>query len=131
MMSKADHIAYWLAEADSNWIDAQDFARIGKNIWALFLAHLTMEKLSKAIWVLRNSGNTPPRTHNITKLLEGAAFELSDQQVELAAQLNDFQLETRYPNYQRTLQARATNAFTTSILTETAAFRQCLRAMLP
>lgn len=36
MMSKADHIAYWLTTADKNWQAMHNMARAGDNVEALF-----------------------------------------------------------------------------------------------
>ncbi len=131
MMTKADHIAYWVDTADKNWRALHRMAQAGDNLEALFWAHFCLEKLSKAIWVKENVGNTPPRIHNILSLLRDTSVVLSPQHTATAFQLNNFQLEGRYPDHQQRMYRVATNAYTAIFLQEVTSLRQCLLANLP
>ena len=66
---------------------------------ALFFAHLHTEKLCKALWVKNNTGNTPPKIHNLVKLLNEAKVQYSNDQMDFMNIMNNFQLEGRYPDY--------------------------------
>jgi HEPN domain-containing protein len=131
MMTKTDHVAYWMATADDNWRELHNMMQAGDYLPALFWAHLCIEKLSKALWVKENEANIPPRIHNIISLLRDTSYRLTPEQTTLATQLNNFQLDGRYPDHHRRMQRMATASFTTSLLAEIAALRQCLLAMLP
>ncbi|MET4075336.1 HEPN domain-containing protein [Hymenobacter sp. UYCo722] len=67
-MTKADHIAYWMNAAAQNWQEVGAMFAAGTYVPCLFWAHLTIEKLAKALWVQDNPGDTPPFTHNIARL---------------------------------------------------------------
>lgn len=67
--TKADHVAYWMNPADQNWQEVGTMFTAGTYVPCLFWAHLTIEKLAKALWVQDNTGDTPPFTHNIARLL--------------------------------------------------------------
>jgi HEPN domain-containing protein len=41
-------IEAWIKSSDENYDEMQDFFRIGRNNWALFIGHLCLEKLLKA-----------------------------------------------------------------------------------
>ncbi len=131
MLTKEQHIAYWIETAEDNWRSIQNMFSVGEYVPALFWAHLTIEKLSKAIWVQDNEGNTPPRIHNIIKLLNATSFVLTDEQVNLGGRLNTFQLEGRYPTYLQELRRVATKEYTHELLTAIADLRQCLLNKLP
>ena len=131
MMTKADYVRYWMDTADDNWQEIQAMVQAGTYLPALFWAHLTIEKLSKALWVKENVADIPPRIHNILRLLSATSFVLTPQQDSLVTQLNSFQLEGRYPDYHQALRQLATASYTTALLTEVADLRQCLLAMLP
>src|SRR5580698_8742035 len=66
---------------------------------ALFFSHLHLEKLCKALWVKNNNGNTPPKIHNLVKILDEAKISCSREQKAFMVIMNNFQLEGRYPDY--------------------------------
>ncbi|WP_310392770.1 HEPN domain-containing protein [Hymenobacter sp.] len=78
-----------------------------------------------------NGGNTPPFTHNISKLLSETSLVLSPAHAKFAQQLNTFQLEGRYENYTMQLRQGATQAFTQHVLHEANDLRQCILKHLP
>jgi HEPN domain-containing protein len=126
MMSKADHISYWVDTADKNWRALHNMVQAGDNVEALFWAHLVIEKLSKALWVKDNEENMPPRSHNLDYLLARTSFSPTPEQTSVLAELNRFQLEGRYPDYVQTIYKITTNDFTRAFLVEITHLRQCL-----
>ena len=131
MMTKADHIAHWLREAEQNWQEVQQMFAAGTYIPCLFWAHLTLEKIAKALWIQHNEANFPPFIHKITRLLELADVELTSDQMTFFQQLDAFQLQGRYEGYAVGLRQRATPAFTHAVLQQAAVLRQCLLEKLP
>ena len=95
------------------------------------MAHLTIEKLSKAHWVQDNVDDYPPRTHNILKLWAATTLQPTPAQELTATELNTFQMEGRYQDYQRIAFQRATQAFTRSLLDDTEQLRIWLLSKLP
>jgi len=68
-------------------------------VHALFFSHLVLEKLCKAHWIKVNTANTPPKIHNLITLASQAQLSLSNTDIEFLGQMNQFQLEGRYPDY--------------------------------
>ena len=130
-MTKHEHIAYWCETAEDDWLSANDLLGTGRYLQCLFLAHLTIEKISKAQWVLDNQGDYPPRIHNILSIWANTQLAPSISQENTAAELNRFQLEGRYPDYQRAVGRLATEAYTRNLLHEIAELRQWLLSKLP
>ena len=130
MMTKPDHVAYWMATADDNWRELHNMVHAGDYLPALFWAHLCIEKLSKALWVKENEANIPPRIHNIIHLLNATSFEPTPPQFALITDVNRFQLEGRYPDYHQRMKRLATAAYTQTTLAAIADLRQCLLAKL-
>lgn len=130
-MTKAEHIEYWIDLAERDWQVAQNMFSTKDYVWCLFLAHITIEKLCKAVWVQDNVDNIPPRTHNIIRLLDATTFQRTPAQTVLAATLNNFQLESRYPGDTAAVYKAATSTFASNILHDTEDFRQCLLNKLP
>lgn len=103
----------------------------GTYVPCLFWAHLTIEKLAKALWVRDNPGDTPPFTHNIARLLADTSLVLTPAQATFVQQLNTFQLEGRYESYTANLRQQATKAFTQAVLQDVTDLRQWLLKQLP
>lgn len=61
-MNKEQAIQYWVTSANDDWQVALHFFEKGDYSYSLFLAHLTIEKYLKAIYVDRVEKN-PPYTH--------------------------------------------------------------------
>jgi HEPN domain-containing protein len=130
-MTKHDHILHWKETAEGDWLAAQDLFQTRRYLQCLFLTHLTIEKLCKAHWVKDNVDDYPPRIHNLARVLAATAIVLTPAQEVLIAELNGFQMDGRYPDYQRTVYNIATEAYTRQLLDDTELFRQCLLSTLP
>ncbi len=130
-MNKYDHILYWKETAEQEWSSAQALFREGNYLNCLFFAHLVIEKLSKAHWVQDNVDDYPPRTHNILKLWTATTLQPTPAQELTATELNTFQMEGRYQDYQRIASQRASQAFTRALLNDTEQLRAWLLSKLP
>lgn len=100
-MKMEEHIDYWLDSADHDLDTAKDLFAAGKFDWCLFLGHLVLEKTLKAFYVRDNENRLPPRTHNLVKLAEKTRLRLSDAQRVFLDEVNDFNLEVRYPGFRQ------------------------------
>lgn len=96
----------------------------------LFFAHLVLEKYCKAHWVKDNSGNFPPRTHNLVRLLDTTLVQLSEEDLLFLEEFNDFQLEGRYPDYLSAVQVRCNREYTDELLQKVNTIKRCLQEML-
>ena len=99
MMTKIEHIEFWVKSSNEDWETVLSLFQSGRYIHSLFFAHLTLEKLCKALWVKFNDDNIPPKIHNLIKLLSQTKVELEPVQYEYLLEVNRFQLEGRYPDY--------------------------------
>ena len=53
----------------------------------------------KALFVENNENNIAPKTHNLVRLAELSGVELSDEQKFYLDKINDFNIQTHYPDY--------------------------------
>lgn len=98
-MTKAEHITYWKRQALDDWETVDVLYEGRKYLQSLFWLHLSIEKLCKALWISTNEGNSPPRTHNLNRLLAETNVAIPNDYAVLLIELNRFQLEGRYPDY--------------------------------
>lgn len=96
-MSKKEKIDYWIKSAGNDWKVAKHLFEKRDYPYALFLGHLTIEKILKAVCVSK-SNQPPPFTHRLTHLAEKAGLKLSTEMTERLEIITDFNLEARYPD---------------------------------
>ena len=103
MLSKQGHIEHWQKTAVRDWKAVKQLYEGKSYINALFFAHLVLEKLCKAHWIKYNTGNHPPRIHNLVRIVEQTDLKFTDEELDFLRKMNDFQMEGRYPDYKDTL----------------------------
>ena len=111
-MTVDEHIKYWIESAKHDLETANTLFESHKYDWCLFIGHLVLEKALKAAFVKNNSGKIPPKIHNLVRLAELARIELNDEQLVFLDEVNDFNLEVRYPDFRNEFHNLCTNEFT-------------------
>jgi len=125
-MNKNEHINYWVKTFDDDWTTAIALLESKRYLHSLFFAHLSIEKIIKALWVKNCENNIPPKNHNLVKLISEAKVELSDEHVKFLFEFNDFQIEGRYPDYLFEINKRCTSEFTNKIFEKIINIKLCL-----
>ena len=102
MVDISEQIQYWRAGAEEDQEVANHLLVSGKIRHGLFFAHLALEKLLKAHFC-RQRREIAPRIHNLVRLAEMAGLEFDDEKRNTLAEMNEFNIEGRYPlNYIQT-----------------------------
>ena len=101
MVDVDKQVDYWRQSADEDWDVAAKLVEDGKVRRGLFFAHLALGKALKAL-VCRQTQDIPPRIHNLVRLGELAGLKPNDRQADLMADMNQFSIEVRYPEFRRT-----------------------------
>jgi HEPN domain-containing protein len=109
-MTNEEHINYWLNGAEHDLEAADSLFKSAKYDWCLFIGHLVLEKALKAHFVSANK-KVPPKTHNLLKLAEQSELELTEDKKLFFAEVNDFNLEARYPDYKNEFYKNCTKDF--------------------
>ena len=89
-------VAQWRQGADEDWYVGARLVEDGSSRHGLFFAHLALEKMLKAL-VCRHTQDVPPRIHNLVRLSQLAGLEPRSEQMDLLAEMNQFNLQGRYP----------------------------------
>lgn len=97
MVNVEKHITYWLTGAKEDWEVAKELVASGRYRHGLFFGHLGLEKLLKA-HVCRYTTDVAPRLHNLVRLAELIELPLDQGQIDFLAEMNAFNLESRYPD---------------------------------
>ena len=90
-------IKYWLTSSDEKIKTMQSLYKTKRYADCLFFGHLTLEKILKAL-VVKKTRNHAPYIHNLLKLTQIAGTILTDEDIKLLAQVNEFNMQARYPD---------------------------------
>ena len=104
-------VQYWLIEAAEALQVADHLVEKGDHSYALFFGHLAIEKLLKALYTRRLGEHAPP-IHNLLRLAKAAGAEPDPSQTEALIAITAFNIESRYPDVQRSFRAKCTLEFT-------------------
>ena len=110
-MEKSEITDYWNSEAEEslqvakNLFDKKDYS------YALFFGHLAIEKSLKAIYVDKKDENVP-RTHNLSRIAKAANLNLTADILADLIRITAFNLEARYPDYQKKFRKKCSKEFT-------------------
>ncbi|NCQ18187.1 MAG: HEPN domain-containing protein [Ignavibacteria bacterium] len=110
-MTKEEHIQYWLDSAYEDFEAAKEIiANNRRKHFALFLGHLYIEKLLKALFV-KQFDQVPPYKHDLYILASKCGIVLTNVQIENLKIINEFNIQARYPDYKNDFYKKCTNDF--------------------
>ena len=97
--------------------------------WALFMGHISIEKLLKANFV-KQTGNHAPFTHNLYRLAELSGLEISEEYAEWLFKITTFNLNARYDDYKKEFYSICTAEFTKEWIEKIKTLQQWIKQML-
>ena len=89
----------------------------GKYPYALFIGHLALEKLLKAL-VVKTTRKHAPYTHSLPLLANKLGIQIPKKTIKSLAGFMEFHFEARYPDEQKNFYKKCTRKFTTQKLQE-------------
>ena len=107
----------WQKQADYDIDTAEYMLRGGRNVYAVFMCHLAVEKMLKGLYQARLS-KMPPKTHNLAYLLEQTGLCAPQATLEFLVRLNEAHIATRYPDNLASMQAAYPEPLVRAILAQ-------------
>ncbi|MGV8058515.1 MAG: HEPN domain-containing protein [Smithellaceae bacterium] len=108
-------VAYWIEQSDNDLPVAESMLEKGHYTWSLFIGHLVLEKILKAIYV-REHQKIAPRIHDLVKLAKSTTLNLNDEQLIFLSEVSDFNMESRYPDEKNKFARKCNREFATDYL---------------
>lgn len=102
---------YWLKESEESLNVAKHLFEKKDYFYSLFFGHLAIEKVLKAIYVVRK-GEQAPYIHNLNRLSELADIQLTEEEKITLNRITSFNIEGRYPDEKRSFRKKCTKDFT-------------------
>ena len=95
--------------------------------WSLFIGHLVIEKLLKAIYY-NKTNQTPSFTHDLSRLVDKIVdMELTENQLNMLDVISTFNINARYDDYKRNFHKKCDKRFTTLWNKNIKDLRKCLK----
>jgi len=110
-IDKEKLINYWIESSDDDYDTMIDMFNSKRYSWSLFIGHLMIEKLLKALYVYVKS-DYPPYIHNLLRLAEKANLELDNNKKKQLITITAFNINARYDDYKMSFKQQCTPEFT-------------------
>ena len=130
-MTNIDLMNYWIESSDRDYESMKKNYETKQYTWALFIGHLTIEKLLKALYAKVNKNNPyPPKIHNLVILAERCNIKLDDKKTTILMTCNSFNISARYEDYKNEFYKRCTEEYTSEQIKNIEEVRVWLKGML-
>ena len=86
----------WIERAKYDLDTATAMFDSGRYLYVVFCCQQAIEKTLKAI-IVKNSGEFPPKIHNLPRLAELAGIVMEPQYTSFIGELSGYYVQTRYP----------------------------------
>ncbi len=110
-------IKYWMDGAKYDMDVAKVLSGKEKYPYALFMGHLAIEKLLKAL-VVKNTKKHAPYTHSLDKLANKSKIAFPDDIHIRLREFMEFHFEARYPSEQKAFYKKCTPSYTKAKMSE-------------
>jgi HEPN domain-containing protein len=97
--------------------------------WSLFLGHISVEKLLKAVYVSKHKKHAP-FLHNLFRLAELSKINLTEEQSDWLDKITSFNLNARYDDYKKEFRMLCTVDFAKEWIEKIKIIRSWIKQML-
>ena len=122
-------IKHWVDTSDEDFQTMLYLFESKSYAWALFLGHISVEKLLKASYVRKNKKHAP-FTHNLYRLAELNELELTDEYSDWLDKITAFNINARYDDYKREFYSLCNKDFTKEWIEKIKIIRSWIKLML-
>lgn len=102
---------HWIATSNDDFKTMNELFEFRSYHWALFLGHISVEKLLKALYVKLNQKHAPT-IHNLYRLAELCETDLTDEYSDWLDTITSFNINARYDDYKREFYNLCTREYT-------------------
>ena len=129
-MQREEIIKYWRNSADNDFVTMMNLFKSKDYHWSLFVGHLVIEKLLKALFVKNKGNENPPRTHDLLLLAGKAEVAVDSKREDMLDLITTFNISTRYPDYNLSFYKKCTESYTADRISEIKELRLWLISIL-
>ena len=97
--------------------------------WSLFIGHLVIEKLFKALYI-KNTNQHPIPIHDLTRIAAKSGIECSEETLNLLDTITTFNINARYEDVKQAFYLQCTKEFTSVWINHISELRQWIKSQL-
>jgi len=120
---------YWIDLSDYDFTTAKFMLKSKRFPYCLFMCHLSVEKLLKAL-IVKFTKEHAPYSHNLVDLAKRTKIDFLEEDKMLLADLTEFNLEARYPEWQKKFYSKCSYKYTEDYFQKTKKFQKWLKKYL-
>ncbi|MCF0061656.1 HEPN domain-containing protein [Dyadobacter chenwenxiniae] len=102
---------HWIQMSDKDFETMRHLFQSKDFHWALFVGHIVIEKLLKAL-VVKKLSNHAPFTHDLTRLAKLTELNFSREHLDWMDTITTFNMNTRYDSYKQLFYQKCTEEYT-------------------
>jgi HEPN domain-containing protein len=122
-------IEYWFNGSETDFKTMEDLFHTKNNHWALFMGHLVIEKLAKALYV-KQKADYPPLLYDLRRILEKSGVEIDTDQRVILDTITRFNINARYDDFKNSFYKLCTDDFTQEWIVKIKECRLWIKTML-
>lgn len=120
----------WEATSNYDLRTAEAMYKAGRYLYVVFMCHLAIEKMLKAILSQKDPEETPPKIHNLIHLAQKTGLALPDPLRDFFQRIDNVSVATRYPEDLRLLSKEFNQETAKRMLSETKRLIKWLKQQL-
>lgn len=128
-MNYKEIIIYWEKSAKQDYKIFNHLYKKRDYTWCLFIGHLIIEKLLKALYV-KKFKKEAPYTHNLLILIDKISLSLDENKFAIFTEINTFNIESRYPDYKLQFYKKCNKKFSNYYYKQIKEFYKWLKKMI-
>lgn len=122
-------VNHWMETSEEDFLTMLSLFESKSYGWALFIGHISVEKLLKAVYVAKKKQHAP-FLHNLYRIAELSEIEMSEEQADWLDKITTFNLNARYDDYKREFYSLCTYDFTKEWIEKIKILRSWIKEML-
>jgi HEPN domain-containing protein len=120
---------HWVTISDKDYATMQHLYKSKDYHWALFIGHLVIERLLKAI-IVKKTNEHAPHSHDLRRLARLSGLEFHPEHVDWLDTITTFNINARYDSYKQSFYRKCTYEFTADWIEKINEIRQWIKARL-
>jgi HEPN domain-containing protein len=120
---------HWISRSDADFETMNNLMKSKDFHWALFIGHLVIERLLKAMVVQKTAAHAP-LTHDLRRLAMLSGLTLEDEYKSWLDTISTFNINARYDDYKQDFYKKCTPEFSITWFTNIKTLRTWIKAKL-
>ena len=120
---------HWITTSDKDFETMVHLYNSKDYHWALFIGHIVIERLIKAV-VVKKTNEHAPFTHDLRRLAKLSQIEFKNEHLVWLDTITTFNMNTRYDSYKQAFYKKCTSDFTSEWISNIKELRKWIKAKL-